>query len=135
MDLQESLGLILKSRDDFGKLFYDKFLREYPELRAHFEAVDLQRQSVQLTTALMIVERFSATPTPAVELYLQYLGTKHHDLGISRDEYPKWLATMCDVLREFHGDLWDDQLEKAWRDALKNAIRLMFQGYEEHVSV
>ncbi len=135
MDLQESLGQILESRDEFGKLFYDKFLSRHPELRRHFESVDLKRQSVQLTTALMIIERYCATPTPAVELYLRYLGTKHHDLGIGREEYPKWVATMCDVLKEFHGQRWNSQLETSWRKAFQLAITLMLQGYEQHVNV
>ena len=135
MDIQESLGQILASKDEFGKLFYDEFLGKHPELRRYFESVDLKRQSVQLTTAMMIIERYCAAPTPAVELYLQYLGTKHHDLGIARDEYPKWVATMCDVLKQFHGDQWDSQLESLWREAFERTIGLMFQGYEQHVSV
>ena len=135
MDIQESLSQILESKDEFGKLFYDQFLTQHPELRRYFESVDLQRQSVQLTTAMMIIERYCATPTPAVELYLQYLGTKHHDLGIAREEYPKWVATMCDVLKQFHGDQWDSQLESRWREAFQRTIQLMFQGYEQHVSV
>ena len=135
MDIQESLSQILASKDEFGKLFYHEFLTRHPEVRRYFESVDMKRQGVQLTTAMMIIERYSATPTPAVELYLQYLGTKHHDLGIAREDYPKWVATMCDVLKRFHGDQWDSQLESLWREAFERTIELMFQGYEQHVSV
>jgi hemoglobin-like flavoprotein len=135
MDIQESLSQILASKDQFGRLFYDQFLTRHPELRHHFESVDLKRQSIQLTTALMIIERYCAHATPAVELYLQYLGTKHHDMGIAREEFPKWVSTMCDVLQQFHGQQWDDHLETQWREAFAQAVRLMFQGYEQHVSV
>ena len=135
MDIQESLNLILASKDELGKLFYSKFLTTHPELQILFEKVDMKRQGVLLTTALMVIERYLAKPTPAIKLYLQYLGTKHHDLGIAREYYPKWVATMCDTLEQFHGDQWNKPLESQWREAFDCTIHVMFQGYETHVTV
>jgi hemoglobin-like flavoprotein len=135
MDIQESLSRILASKDELGKLFYAKFLTDHPELKPYFDKVDMKRQGIQLTTALMIIERYLANPTPAVELYLQYLGTKHHDLGIAKKYYPMWVATMCDTLEQFHGDQWNETLESQWREAFDRTIRVMFQGYETHVTV
>jgi hemoglobin-like flavoprotein len=135
MDIHESLSLILAAKDELGKLFYDAFLTRHPELKVHFENVDMKRQSVQLTTALMIIERFHADPTPAVELYLQYLGTKHHSLGIAKEDYPKWVSTMCDTLKRFHGERWNELVAKQWREAFDRAISMMFQGYDTHVTV
>ncbi len=39
MDIQESLNLILASKDELGKLFYGKFLTRHPELQILFEKV------------------------------------------------------------------------------------------------
>jgi hemoglobin-like flavoprotein len=131
MDISESLDRILHARDTLGKLFYDHFLSTHPEVQRYFDKVDFNRQRVSLVTALMVIERYYADPAPAVEQYLQYLGTKHSEMGIPGEEYPKWIEAMVETMAQFHGDQWTPVLEKQWREAFGKATESMLDGYEQ----
>lgn len=135
MNIHQSLQRILEAKDQLASMFYEHFLTQYPEHRPLFVRVDLARQQVLLTTTLMIVERFHSSPSPAVEQYLQYLGTKHHQLEIPRSAYDQWTAAMLTTMQRFHGDDWSEDLAQQWRAAIENARDRMFQGYEERMTV
>ncbi len=135
MEIQESLNEILHSKDEFGRMFYEHFLETYPELQHHFARVNMKRQAVMLTTALMIIERYYSEATPAIELYLRFLGTKHHGLGVSTGDFPKFFDSLFQTLKRFHGEKWHADLERQWRAAIEQATSLMFEGYVEHVQV
>ncbi len=135
MNIHQSLQRILEGKDQLAAMFYDHFLTEYPEHRPLFARVNMARQQVLLTTTLMIVERFSSSPSPAVEQYLQYLGTKHHELDVPRSAYDQWTEAMLTTMQRFHGDDWSEDLGKQWRSAIENARDRMFQGYEERMTV
>lgn len=135
MQISESLHAILHSKDEMAQRFYRRFLTAYPEVQHHFDKVDMHRQGILLTTALIVVERFYDKPTAAVEQYLEYLGTKHHDLKIEKELYSPWTEAMIATLAEFHAEDWDAELEKQWRQAFGRAIETMFRGYERRVTV
>lgn len=135
MEIHESLNEILQSKDEFGRMFYEQFLESYPELRHHFLNVDLKRQAIILTTALMVIERYYVQPTPAIELYMRYLGTKHNEMQVGTGEYPKFFDAMFQTLRKFHGDKWNAKLERQWRGAFDRTTSAMFEGYLERVQV
>lgn len=135
MDIHQSLHQILQAKDRLAQLFYEHFLEKHPELRPFFAKVDFKRQQILLTTSLMVIERYYAHPTPAVEQYLQYLGTKHNEFRIPVESYAKWTESMLTTMQKFHGDDWSPELEKQWRSAIDQACDLMFAGYEERVTV
>lgn len=135
MEIRQSLNEILDSKDEFGRMVYERFLETYPELQHHFARVNMKRQAILLTTALMIIERHYSQPTPAIELYLRFLGTKHHDLGVGTDDFPKFFEAIFHTLKRFHGEKWSADLERQWRDAIEQATSAMFEGYHEHVQV
>jgi hemoglobin-like flavoprotein len=135
MEIDESVQQILGGKDKLGVMFYEYFLTNYPEVQRHFENVDLKRQSNLLVTALMIIGRHAAHPSPATELYLKYLGTKHNDLRVSKDVYSVWVKAMLETMQKFHGQAWTPRLEDQWRQAFGRAIELMFQGYDQRVTV
>ena len=135
MDIQESVKEILHSKDEFGRMFYEDLLQSNPDLQHYFARVNMNRQAIMLTTALMIVERFYNEATPAVELYLRYLGTKHHGLGVGTGDFPKFFDALFATLKRFHGEKWHADLERQWQEALLRASSAMFDGYVEHVRV
>ena len=135
MNIQGSLQQILQEKDRLAEMFYEYFLEAYPELRPLFAKVDFKRQRILLTTGLMVVERHFTHPAPAVEQYLQYLGTKHHEFRIPRAAYEKWTEAMLVTMQRFHGEDWSEDLAQQWRSAIEQACELMFQGYEERITV
>ena len=135
MKIHESLERVLASRDLVGDMFYDVFLQRFPEVQRYFVGVDMHRQGVLLTTALLVVEQYYRNPRVAIEKYLQYLGTKHHDREIPRELYDKWVDAMLETLHRFHGDEWNQELSDEWREAFGRTIELMFEGYEQRFTV
>jgi hemoglobin-like flavoprotein len=133
--MQQSLHHILERRDSLADLFYLVFLDRYPDVRRHFEGVDLKHQGALLTMALMVIERHYTHSYAATELYLQYLGTKHKTRGIPIDLYPPFADAMLASLERFHGKDWSPELARQWQEALDKALETMILGYENHCHV
>jgi hemoglobin-like flavoprotein len=135
MNIHESLHQVLASKNIFGESFYETFFHRCPEARGFFEGVNLDRQAVQLTMALMVIDKQYSHPYAAAAEYLRYLGTKHHDRSIPKHLYPQWCEAMLETLAKFHESDWDETLENQWREAIEKVIKIMFQGYEQHFTV
>ena len=52
MDIRQSVDRVLASKKIFGEIFYEEFFRRSPHAHAHFEGIDMERQSLMLTMAL-----------------------------------------------------------------------------------
>ena len=78
---------------------------------------------------LMVIERYHSRGYPAVAMYLNYLGTKHHERGIEPDLYPKFRESLLASLEQFHGPDWDLDLARQWAEAIDRAILAMLEGY------
>ncbi len=135
MKIQDSLQQVLASQTMFGELFYPTLFRRCPAAQQYFQDVNLQRQSVLLTMALVVIEKQYSSPFSAAEEYLKYLGSKHHARQIPQSLYADWLEAMLETLATFHGEQWDDLLEQQWRDAVNQVIGFMFEGYQQHFTV
>lgn len=135
MNIDESLELILKRRDVAADLFYLVFLDSFPEVQQYFAGVNLRRQAVLLTMALMVVKNHFTGDYPATGLYLQYLGTKHHERGIPQDLYSKFRVALLQTLESLHGSDWSEHLAAQWQQAIEKATEEMFKGYSEHVTI
>jgi hemoglobin-like flavoprotein len=131
LNIHQSLEQILRSKDAFGESFYQVFFDRYPHVRKHFDGVNMRRQAVLLTMALIVIERYYYEPFQATEQYLQYLGTRHKEWEIPRELYPQWADAMLTSLALFHGDQWSDELGRQWQEAIGRATELLFEGYDE----
>lgn len=135
MDISKSLKEVMNSKELLGASFYDVFFGRHPEVQDYFGGIDMQRQALVLTMALMLVERYYLTSFLATERFLQYLGTQHKDRGIPRELYPDWIAAMLATLERFHGKDWDEALARQWREALEKAVDKMLEGYEKEYGI
>ena len=135
MNLPESLHAILAQSDTLADLFYLVFLERYPEVRQHFQGVNLRQQGVLLTMALMVMERHYSGAYPATEMYLRYLGSKHHARGIPQHLYPHFRDALLAALERFHSKDWGAELATQWRGAIDRAAATMLEGYQERQAV
>jgi hemoglobin-like flavoprotein len=135
MTIQDSLSRVLEHRDGVADLFYQMFFDRHPEARPYFTGVNLKYQVVLLTMALMVVERHHENAYLATELYLKYLGHKHHLRNVPADLYPKWVESLLAALEKFHGADWDASVAGEWRAALDGATEVMIAGYREPVHI
>ena len=134
MDIHESVHRILQNKECFADLFYIVFLQD-AEIQRHFSKVNIRQQAVLLTMALLVTERHYAYSYPATEMYLNYLGTKHHSRGIPPESYPKFRDTLLAALERFHGKDWHPHLATQWQEAIDHATASMLKGYEQQYHV
>jgi hemoglobin-like flavoprotein len=132
---QRSLHRILGNQTSLAELFYCGFLDQYPEVRQHFQGVDLKYQAALLTMALLVIERHHTASYPATETYLRYLGTKHHTRGVPAELFPHFRDALLATLEQFHGSDWDVGLAGQWQKAIAGATKTMLEGYEQHFTV
>jgi hemoglobin-like flavoprotein len=135
MDIRESLDFVLSQKELFGKQFYALFLGRHPELRPHFAGVNMLHQELMLTMALTAVARHHRSASPATEMYLQYLGTQHHDRGVTPESYPKFRAAFLETLERVHGAQWDPDLASQWGEAIDCTTATMLEGYRQRFHV
>ena len=135
MNIHDSLHQILASKKIFGEYFYETFFQQCPAAKQYFQGVNLERQAVLLTMALLVIDQQYRNPYAVTAEYLRYLGTKHHDRNIPQHLYASWCDAMLITLEQFHGDDWDAALRKQWQEAIEIVTELMFQGYSEHYTV
>lgn len=131
MNLADSVTFILAQKETVIERFYEKFLREFPEVRRHFEGVDLRQQALMLTMSLVAVEAYYNGRYPATEHYLRVLGHRHHLADVPVEQYPKFRTCLVETLAEIHGDRWDDDLAAEWDAAIDSAIQVMLEGYRQ----
>jgi hemoglobin-like flavoprotein len=135
MNIRESVHRILRSQESLADLFYRLFLDHYPEVRQHFQGVDLKYQAVLLTMALLVMERHHSASYPATETYLKYLGTKHRTRGVPAELFPCFRDALLATLERFHGSDWDGGLAGQWKKAIERATETMLEGYKQHFTV
>jgi hemoglobin-like flavoprotein len=135
MDMHDSLQRIFVSKQVIGDLFYEALFARHPEIRPFFEGIDLRRQAVLLTMELSVIESYHRLRSPAVQLYLQYLGTKHQNRGIPPELYGSFRDTMLEVLQRFHGEDWTEELAKEWKTAIDDASAVMLKSYSKPITV
>ena len=135
MDIHESLHQILAHKENLADRFYQVFFERYPEVRPHFDGINIRHQAEVLRMALMIMECHYTHAYPATEGYLKYLGSKHHDRGVGLELYPKFRDALLVTLEQFHGTEWNEGLAGQWHEAYDRATRAMAEGYQHHFSV
>ena len=93
VNIIESVQTLFSSQERVVERFYERFLKEYPELRHHFESRDLKMQASIVTMALVSVEAYYTHRFPATEHDLRVLGNRHFHNGIRPEDFPKfWLC-------------------------------------------
>lgn len=130
MQLEESLQRVLTDKQPVIRRFYDRFLVENPEARRLFVNVDLKRQALMLTMALIVVEAHSRDSYPAVQHYLHVLGDRHREAGVPRELFAPFRDCLIATIREGQVEDWNDRLAGEWRVAIDRATDSMFHGYD-----
>tara|TARA_R110002049_G_scaffold27321_2_gene94318 strand:+ start:562196 stop:562591 length:396 start_codon:yes stop_codon:yes gene_type:complete len=130
MHITESIDEILRSEHSLGARFYERFFKECPHLQTYFRGVDMDRQAILLTSAIVLVETIQSRKASGLGPYLQMLGRQHQARGISREDFTDWTESMLLTLAEFHGDRWSKSLECEWHQAISNVAQKMLEAYE-----
>ena len=135
MDIKESMQHMLQHADRVTERFYTVFLDKFPGIRPLFQGVNMAEQRMNLTSALILIERHHSGSSKPTQAYLHYLGTKHKDRGVKLADFPSFLEVLILTMKEFHGPDWSPELEAHWRLAINGACQAMAKGYTERFHV
>jgi len=116
LELQSSLEYLLRNQDSFAEKFYSKVFEKSPETRALFKN-DMVKQGRLLTHMLggMI---YSLSRPQHLEMGLRELGKNHSRYGVTPEHYPVVLQSLLETIEEELGEMYDEDIGKAWEQTL-----------------
>ncbi len=109
--------------------FYSELFSRYPDVKPMFANVDQKEQEKKLLSGLALVVNNIRKPDvlgPA----LSNLGKNHQKYGVVAEQYPAVAEVLLEVMSEFAGDLWTDDVKQAWTNALNTVASAMLGAYE-----
>ena len=128
--LESSFTALAPQADALAARFYQQLFEQYPDVKPMFEGNDIAEQQAKLVAALQLVVNSLRNPD-VLKNALNGLGTKHQSYGAEPDHYDAVAAVMLEVLEEFAGDLWSQEMAAAWGDALGGVKAMMLEGYDD----
>lgn len=104
--------------------FLDHFCATNHRFQERFGAVDTKKQARMLKASLVLIQNASALAS--VRDTVRKLGDKHKEMGlnISEEELDMWVESLLATVEKYD-PLYNDVIEKAWRDTLEVGIGIM----------
>ncbi|WP_425228293.1 globin family protein [Sphingomonas sp.] len=130
--VQASFAQLRPIPDRVGARFYHRLFQLAPETRAMFPD-DMAVQGRKLVDTLAaVVDALDHLDTilPAVRA----LGLRHHAYGVRDEQYGLVGLALIETLREMLGAQFDDELERAWRDAYGLVATAMIEAANAHAA-
>ncbi|WP_119728286.1 globin family protein [Thermomonospora amylolytica] len=113
--LRDNFALVGAHGEDVAAYFYADLFERDPALRPMFPA-SMTKQHQMLLAALSTIMDF-LDDTDRLVPYLQDLGRRHRDYGISPEHFPTVGASLLATLAYFSADAWNEDLERDWTAA------------------
>lgn len=107
--------------------FYEELFRQYPSVKGMFANTEQSKQERKLLASLQLVVNNLRNPDVLVDA-LTRLGAKHRDYGAEPAHYKAVAKVLLEVMEEFAGDLWTDEVYQAWSDALNTVATTMLNA-------
>jgi methyl-accepting chemotaxis protein len=132
--LEKTFSELAPSGEKLTERFYEELFERYPDVIPLFEHVDLAQQQKKLLAAIKLVINNLRNPE-TLATALKQLGAKHKIYGAEEAHYQAVASTLLDVMQELAGDLWTDEVQQAWSDALDTVSKIMLSTYSEENSM
>lgn len=118
-----------RSRPTFLDRFYELFLASSPLVATKFSDTDFGQQKAALMESLQSM-LLASQMGGMLKVHLKRIADSHsrHGLDISAELYDLWKGCLLTAIRE-HDPEFDDELERAWRQALEPGIEFMRSRY------
>lgn len=127
--LQSSFALLAPKGDELVDRFYERLFETAPAVRSLFPE-DMADQKKALLGALATVVSSLRSPEK-LTAHLKELGQRHVGFGAAPEHYDVVGEVLVATLAELAGDVWNDELQTAWTDALVAIKGIMLSGAEE----
>lgn len=116
----------------FWDKFYEIFLKSSPDIAEKFKNTDMKRQKEILRGSLSFVLMYAKDPNAAfpkgklTDVGKVHAKSKHN---IAPNQYEFWTKSLMATIKHFEGNAFTPEHEKAWREVLAPAIKLMQDQY------
>lgn len=111
--IRESFEVTKPIAGEVATKFYELLFVDYPDSRALFEKVDMEKQKVQLMGGLTKIVDTLDKPE-ALTKYLKASGVRHIKYGVQEEHYPWVGGTLIKTFAHFFGDAWTAELQDQW---------------------
>jgi hemoglobin-like flavoprotein len=110
--------------------FYELFMASSPEVAEKFASTDFARQKQVLEDSLYLMLSAAGTTGGVAHAQLEKLAKRHSrgELDVRPELYSLWLDSLMKAVRESDPS-YSPELEKAWREALKDGIEFLKARY------
>ncbi|MFT5368511.1 MAG: methyl-accepting chemotaxis protein [Candidatus Latescibacterota bacterium] len=126
--LESSFAALAPQAEALVARFYEVLFEKFPAVKPMFTETDIEKQQKKLLDSLVLVVNNLRNPDKLVPA-LQALGKKHQNYGAVAEHYGAVAEVLVEVMAEFAGDLWSDEVEAAWSDALQLVANVMLDAY------
>ena len=126
--LEETFNALAPHGEALVARFYEELFKRYPAVKPMFKNTTPKKQQQKLLSALILVVNNLRKPDKLTDV-LTTLGAKHQGYGAAPAHYEAVAGTLLDVMAEFAGNAWTDEVQKAWSDALNAVANIMLKAY------
>ena len=119
----ETWKIIYKNNEIAGEYFYSNLFKEHPSIEKLFKT-EFDEHKVKLIDLLnYIVSRLDDFNVLIPQI--RKLGIKHNGYGVKKKHYPIVGNILIQTLRNFIGEMWNDELEMVWIDLYNQIANIM----------
>jgi hemoglobin-like flavoprotein len=123
LELQSSLEYLLQNEDEFAEKFYNRVFEKSPQIRNLFK--QNMKQQGRLLTHMLGGIIYTMSRPEHMRLGLKELGRNHARYGVKPEHYPIVLSSLLETIEEQLGEIYNENLAKAWSEALNNVTAEM----------
>jgi NAD(P)H-flavin reductase/hemoglobin-like flavoprotein len=121
--IRRSWAHVEPQADDVGRLFYARLFHSAPETRELFP-VNMEVQRSRLLRALVHVAHMTDQLDELIP-FLEQLGRDHRKFGVLARHYDVVGAALIGAIKEYSGDAWTREVERAWHETYAVCARAM----------
>jgi len=128
--LESSFQALAPMGEELTRRFYNELFEQYPGVKPLFANTTIEEQHKKLLAAISLVVNSLRKPAE-LQKALKALGKRHKNYGAVAEHYPAVAKVLLGVMEELAGDLWSEELEDAWTQALNVVAETMLKAYKE----
>ncbi len=131
--IEETFQMLAPRAEEIARRFYAELFQRYPEVEPLFADTDMDEQRRKLVAALTTVVNSLRRPRE-LQKVLRELGARHEQYGAEPGHYGAVAETLLDVMKEFAGPAWTQEVHDNWSAALNMVAETMVKGYKRKES-
>jgi len=127
--LESSFALLAPVADEMVSQFYTNLFERFPSVIPMFENTTQAQQVAKLVAALKLAIASLRKPDKLVGA-LTAMGERHQAYGAEAGHYQAVNETLLEVMQQYAGDNWTQEVNDAWTSALNLIADTMLSAYK-----